>query len=209
MNTSCSTPLIILACTALLWSSVSHAQKMYRWVDANGKVHYSDHVPTTAVESARDEMNKKGMVVKRVQRKMSDEELAAYKEAKAAELKKQKQAENSRKRDRFLISSFPDEPTLVKSFQGEIEQEQLSIESAQASVKIQLMNLSQQLQLASRQERAGSKINKATLKKINQAHESSLAAQRMVKKNLQQKAEKDVERERTLARYRELKKQQP
>lgn len=208
MNTPRTTQIIIVACTALLWCSVSQAQKMYRWVDANGKVHYSDHVPSNAVEGARDEMNQKGMVVKRVQRKMSSDELAAYKEAKEAERKKRKKEEHDRKKDKFLVSSFPDEQTLLKSYEGEIEQEKLSIESAQASVKIQLMNLSQQLQFASRKERAGSEVDKQTMAKIDKAYQSSLASQRLVKKSLQQKAEKDVERERTLQRYRELKKQQ-
>src|SRR5690606_7884572 len=61
---------------ALALSGAAEAQKLYRWVDKDGKVHYSDHVPPEAVDQARDELNDQGLKVRSVERALTPEEIA-------------------------------------------------------------------------------------------------------------------------------------
>ena len=56
----------------------AESQKLYRWVDADGKVHYSDSLPAEAVDRARRELNKNsGGTLTRVDRALTEAERAA------------------------------------------------------------------------------------------------------------------------------------
>jgi len=52
MNKPICTLTLIIA--SLLLEPAADAQKLYRWVDKDGKVHYSDTVPPSEVGKARD-----------------------------------------------------------------------------------------------------------------------------------------------------------
>jgi hypothetical protein len=60
---------------ALLWPLCSEAQtRLYRWIDAQGKVHYTDKVPTEAAGRATDELNKQGAVVRKTEAALTAEQ---------------------------------------------------------------------------------------------------------------------------------------
>ncbi|MCB1629640.1 MAG: DUF4124 domain-containing protein, partial [Xanthomonadales bacterium] len=69
---------IVVATTVALGllagGSVS-AAKLYKWVDENGNVHYSDQVPPSQAKQARSELNEQGVAVKQVDRALTAEEL--------------------------------------------------------------------------------------------------------------------------------------
>ena len=53
------------------------AQKLYRWVDEDGKVQYSQSLPPEAVDRARRELSaRSGMTTGEVDRALSDDERA-------------------------------------------------------------------------------------------------------------------------------------
>ena len=85
----------------------SQAQ-LYKWVDENGKVQYSDTVPPAAVDRARKELRTDGTVKVDTQRAATAEErrLAALKAVEDAKLKIV-QDERDRK-DKALMSSYSD-----------------------------------------------------------------------------------------------------
>ncbi|MEO7253081.1 MAG: DUF4124 domain-containing protein [Casimicrobium sp.] len=88
-------------------SGHSHAQ-LYKWVDENGKVQYSDTVPPNAVDRARKELRNDGTIKRETQRAASAEErrLAALKAVEDAKLKLV-QDERDRK-DKALLSTYTD-----------------------------------------------------------------------------------------------------
>ena len=74
--------LICLAITtSLLAAGTAEAQKaskrLYRWVDRDGKVQFSDSLPPEAVDQARTEISESGRVVADVDRALTAEERAA------------------------------------------------------------------------------------------------------------------------------------
>jgi hypothetical protein len=83
----------------LIFPVWSHAQPLYRWVDSQGRVHYSDQLPPEAVPSAHSKIDKQGIVTEQVERAKTAEELAA--ERAAAKLK----AEQERQ-DKLLLSKY-------------------------------------------------------------------------------------------------------
>ncbi len=86
-----------------------HSQaQLYKWVDENGKVQYSDTVPPSAVDRARKELRSDGTVKADTERAATAEErrLAALKAVEDAKLKVI-QDERDRK-DKALLSTYSD-----------------------------------------------------------------------------------------------------
>ena len=76
----CKVKSAILMAVALgLSAGPTAAQKLYKWVDKDGNVHYSDQVPPDQVDQARQELTEQGVVVDRMDRAPTAEELEAMK----------------------------------------------------------------------------------------------------------------------------------
>ena len=99
--------LAVVFVTAAGITGHSQAQ-LYKWVDENGKVQYSDTVPPAAVDRARKELRADGTVKSDTQRAATAEErrLAAMKAVEDGKLKVI-QDERDRK-DKALLSSYTD-----------------------------------------------------------------------------------------------------
>lgn len=83
----------------LLYAGACVAQQptLYRWVDDQGNVHYSDQIPPKYADQARAQLNAQGIVVDRVEAAPTPQELAAAK-AKAAAAAKAREARLAQQR---------------------------------------------------------------------------------------------------------------
>ena len=98
---------LMAAVCAALGAGQTQAQ-LYKWVDENGKTHYSDSMPPNAVDRARKEMRNDGVVKNSVERAMTPEEKRAA-AAKAFEDEKSRIAQGERERkDKALLATYPD-----------------------------------------------------------------------------------------------------
>ena len=101
--------LAVACALAFSVGGAGHSQaQLYKWIDENGKVQYSDTVPPAAVDRARKELRTDGTVKQETQRAATMEErrLAAMKAVEDAKLKVI-QDERDRK-DKALLSSYTD-----------------------------------------------------------------------------------------------------
>jgi hypothetical protein len=80
----------------------SDRQKLYRWVDKQGQVHYGDSVPPEYAEQDRDVLNKRGIAIGREEGTITPEEAAA----KAAEEKAARDEQKRKLRDRVLLQTY-------------------------------------------------------------------------------------------------------
>ncbi len=95
---------LALLCFFLL--NTAMAATLYRWVDDDGKVHYSYSVPPSKAQKGHTEMDKLGNKVKKVDPAKSKEQLAEEKWLGELEGKlKAKQAQQKRK-DSQLLNSY-------------------------------------------------------------------------------------------------------
>jgi len=100
------TRLITLLLLMAFASAGFAQQKLYRWVDENGQVHYGDRIPPQYAKTEREEINERGVVVNVKAREKTAEEVAAEQAAaEAAELEVQR-AEEQARYDRYLLSSY-------------------------------------------------------------------------------------------------------
>ena len=91
--------LILIFC---LVSGTAAAQKLYRWVDENGVVHYGDSIPARYAEVERQVVNEHGITVDVLRAKKTEEEIAE--EARLNELRVE--AELQRRRDQALLATY-------------------------------------------------------------------------------------------------------
>ena len=73
--------LLLLACALALAATTSaNAQKLYKYVDASGKVVYTDKIPAEVAGKANDQLNRQGTVVKHNEAALTPEQRAALEE---------------------------------------------------------------------------------------------------------------------------------
>jgi hypothetical protein len=122
-------PALLLA----LLSGVSQAQtgrdsrtKLYRWVDKDGQVHYSDSIPPEYAEQDRDILNKQGVPIAREQGLITEEEAAELAAAEKAARDEQKR----KLRDRVLLQTYQSvrELEVLRDNRLELSDAQLTIQ---------------------------------------------------------------------------------
>lgn len=98
MNRHFLTLLLILA----LPISAAAQQKLYRWVDSDGEVHYGDSIPAEYAEIERHVVNDHGITVDVLRAKKTEEEIAEEERQKELEM----QAELRRRADQALLATY-------------------------------------------------------------------------------------------------------
>jgi len=102
----CAKTLFIVFC-ALLAAGSAGAQKLYKYVDENGRTRYTDRPPIDMTGRASEQLNSQGTVVKRSAAALTPEEIAAR---EALELKKREAAAIAREEKRMnraLLATYP------------------------------------------------------------------------------------------------------
>ena len=73
--------LIFISLLLYMSSPTVFAATLYKWVDDDGKVRYSDRMPPTQVKKKHQTLNKQGIIVETKEAAKTDEELAAQAKA--------------------------------------------------------------------------------------------------------------------------------
>jgi len=140
-------PLLLTAATLFVLAQAAlgaQDQKLYRWVDKDGTVHYGDSIPAEYAEVDKQVVNEHGVTVAIMRGKKSDEELAA--EKRADELRAER--ELRRRQDQALLATYLSIDEIIMHRDRRVE-----LFQAQARVtELYLRNL--QRRLASLQQEA-------------------------------------------------------
>jgi hypothetical protein len=157
---------------ALLISLSAESAKMYKWVDENGKVHYSDKVPPDQVKHARQELSAQGVVKEEIDRALTPEERAA----RAEEIKRQKElAEQQRlekerleKERNQILRSYSSADQIRRLKQERVNALMRNIQMAEENLVIQKKNEQDLLQRAADKERSGQVVSENFLNQMQQ-----------------------------------------
>ena len=190
-----------LLAAALLLSTGAAQATMYRWVDGNGQVHYSDTAPTTYRQSGGAELGKQGNVIKRTQSETERRaEAARQAEQKQIQLEQQKQAQL----DRALTQTYTTEAEIDLARDRALEHHKLAIKGAEIRSKAVGANLADLGARIANIEKAGRKVGAGLMGQLDQASRESLELKRTILNNgeaMQQVREKYAADK---ARFREL-----
>jgi hypothetical protein len=189
---------------ALLLGAPVEAAKLYKWVDADGNVHYSDKVPPDQAKQARTELNEQGVTVKQVERALTPEEVAARKAEEKAAAEAAEAIAQQRAKDKVLLDSYANEDDLTRSHQQRVDLLVQTIDARKVEIGLREKNLADLVARAADTERSGRAVPEV-LQTMIKNERNEIERQRADigarEKELVQ-AEKDYAAD--IARYREV-----
>ena len=186
---------------ALLLTMGAAQATMYRWVDGNGRVHYSDTLPPTYQKSGAAEMNKQGQVVKRTQ---SEAERKAEAERQAEQNRVQQEQQKQAQKDRALTSTYTSEAEIDLARDRALDHHKLAIQGAEIRGKAVDANVAELNKRIAAIEKSGRPVSPNLKSQLEQANNESLELKRTIQSN---EAAMEQVREKYAAdkvRFREL-----
>jgi hypothetical protein len=192
------------AATIALLSPTAEAGKLYRWVDDDGKVHYSDKVPASEAKQARSQLNEHGVEVGHVEAAKTPEERAKAAELEHLRAEQEKLIAKHKEEDRVLLRTFRSEDDIIMSMNGKLTALDVIIQIDHSNSKHTKAKLSELQGIAANQERQGKKVSTKLLAEIDstrqQLHDiyQNILRREQEKKDTRKKSEADLKRFRTL-----------
>ena len=178
-TTARRTAFSALASALLLCAGVAHAE-MYRWVDGNGRVHYSDTQPSTYQRSGGTELSKQGNVVRRTQ---SEAERRAEAERQAEQTRLQQAQQKQAQLDRALTQTYTSEAEIDLARDRALEHHRLAINGASIRRKTVEANLHELGARIASIEKAGRPVSPNLKDQLDQANRENLELKRVIFNN--------------------------
>lgn len=120
---------------------------LYRWVDSNGKVHYTDVIPPNAAPQGHSELDKQGMTRKVVPAAPTPEALDAQQRSETlARLRAEKENEQQR-RDNYLLANYASLAELEAVFKSKLSM----LENSTRSMQERRNSLNKRLEMVKKQ----------------------------------------------------------
>lgn len=201
-----STALLIAAGMALLVSEPALAQqkRLYRWVDEQGRVHYSDQLPPTEVQRAREEYSERGTKLRSVERALTPEEREAMRLAALAaeEERKRREAEEAEKRK--LLQMYPSEEQLVRAHQDQLRLLDRQLNTARVVLESEETVLAQLLAQAAEADGSGKPVPPVLTGRIKEMRERVANSRAEVDRLEREKQSTREQQQSELERYRSV-----
>ncbi|PRH81776.1 hypothetical protein C6N40_11150 [Arenimonas caeni] len=204
------TKLICLAVAAAVFAAggamaQEKAKKLYRWVDKDGKVQFSDTLPAEALEHARTEISaSSGRTTGEVGRALSPEEQAEADRLAAAQARQQRDEEQLRQTEEAMLASFQTEDDLRRSYGMRITLMQENLNAIEAGIGSQRNSLTSLLAEASEAELAGRAVDARQAATIRELHHEMAKQQNMLVLKQAELMKLDEELEYLVKRFHEL-----
>lgn len=190
--------MLLLAASTMV-ASLNLFAKTYRWVDENGKVHYSQSIPPSASQRGHAELSEKqGVVVKQVESQKERKKKLTKKEEKA-----EKKVKEAALREELLIHMFASEGELKKHFQERIKMIGTNIRLLQSNKKRMKIDINDlQTKLMKTQEEG---VKQSLISVIRDTKRNILEHTKAIETNQQEQAETRTNMDRSLVKFRKKK----
>ncbi len=186
---------------ALLLATGTAQATMYRWVDGNGRVHYSDTPPMTFQQSGGAEMSKQGNVIKRTQ---SEAERRAEAERQVEQQRLQKEQQKQAQLDRALTQTYTTEAEIDLARDRALEHHKLAIKGAEIRGKAVDANLAELKTRIAGIEKSGRPVSQSLKEQLNQANRESQELKRTIQTNQEAMVKVREKYDADKARFSEL-----
>lgn len=158
----------LVAAVLSLAATCAFAQPVYKWVDEDGKVHYSRTLPPERVDDAHERLSSEGLVTERIDRALTPEERDLLERQERERAAAEKAAADQARKDQLFLSAYPTEDALIRSHESSQEilrNERASVESMLADAR---RNFSRMLREAAALERRGQEVPEGLRSRIAQ-----------------------------------------
>ncbi len=153
------------------FSNAEAKKKLYKWVDENGKITFSDQVPPDQIKKEHQELNQDGVVLEKIKNIKTPEERQAERDAKHKKVEAEKLAAKLEVQRKNIIKSYTNENEIIRLKDERLSALERNIESAKQSLDFQKTSREQLLSMAAAKERSGKKVSKALRSRIDTIEE--------------------------------------
>ena len=209
-----------VAFLALLVAAPAGAEKVYRWVDEDGNVHYTESLPPGFKDTGHDVLNERGIVVdenlkltpQRESEKKDEEQIKAE---EAGELPRDSsglprpkplytEEQKQRRMDNFLMLRYKSEQEITDAMNVEIKQLNYDRRLLEGSRQSMLESWRGQIREAGDKQRAGKTVSEKDVEQMHKLqkklaeNERSLAALDTREEGIREEFNTQLERYRNL-----------
>ncbi len=197
--------LAVMACSVTASAADGDRRNRFKWRDSSGVLHYSDSLPAEAAKNGYEVVNSQGIVVRRVERAKTADELAVAKVEQARQASEREEAKTRARRDAQLLSAYPNEASMQRAHRQRLETLDQQVEAARIGLRSQEQALADQLAHAAEIERAGKTLPAPQAKLIAETRKEVEHLDTALKRREEERAAAAVALDAEKARYLELK----
>ena len=193
-----------LLLSLLLIVGSASAAKLYRWVDEEGNVHFSDTVPPKVMQGEHSRLDQRGMTVEHQGAVKSEEERARESELERLRKEQQRLAEEQKAEDEALLRTFRTEDDIVLTRDGKLAAVDSQIQLTQNNIKQLKRQLASMQADAAKLEKQGRKLSDKHIANIDETQRQIENGYAVILRREQEKAQIAAAYDRDLARFRQL-----
>lgn len=183
--------------------------KLYKWVDEQGNVQYSDKIPPSAVSKSHQKLDSRGLVIEKQERAKTPEEIAEEERIRKLQEETKRQMAEQEAKDRVLLNTYRSEDDIILARDGKLATIDSQIRITYTNITRLKERLSNHKRKAAIRERQGKSIPpqlltgiENTRREINDSY-SSILRQEKDKDTIRSKYAHDLARFRSLSKLQE------
>lgn len=184
-------------------STPSYA-KTYRWVDDQGKVHFSDVIPPDQAKFQRDTLNKAGQVIETSDKAKTQTEYEQEQHMQALRQEQEKLIAKQAAEDRVLLSTYRSVEDMDLTLNGRMQALDAQRRVAEGNLKRLQHQLESQQKKAAEQERNGQAVSKSLLNDIRSSEQQIQLATAEISAHVSKKSQVKAEFEASIERFKHL-----
>ncbi len=198
------TTLTILLTSLTLVAASPALAKLYKWVDEDGTVRYSDKVPPDQVKQARTELDERGLEKEHVERAKTPEEIEREKELERLRQEQQRLIEKQEQADNVLLRTFRSEEDIILARDGKLAAIDSRIQMTRNNIGNLKARLAELQQIEANNKAQGKETpasvreELATTQQQLEKKQATILANEQEKEAIRAKYQADLERFRTL-----------
>ncbi len=194
--------LILLAFFAV--EQGAYGKKMYRWIDDNGNVFFSDQVPPDQIRHKREALTDSARVLEVVEAAKSKEQIELEKRLQKLRREQQKLIEKQRTHDRVLLSTFRNLEDMEMALRGKLQALDAQRKVAEGNRTRLEKQLRRQLHKAAQFERENRTVPEKLTQAIKDTKQQLAGVKSEINRHLSKRKQVEDEFKMDIARFKYL-----
>ncbi|MDJ0807659.1 MAG: DUF4124 domain-containing protein [Gammaproteobacteria bacterium] len=198
-------PFITILILSVCLASPLQAGRLYKWVDDEGRIHYSDRLPPADSIRPHAQLDERGITVGTVGAAKTADQIRQEEEVERLRQERQKLIDEQKAADRVLLRTFRSEDDIILTRDGQLQAVDSYIKITQSNIKRLKLKLEQMQRDAAAKELSGRRVSDRFQKEIEGKYQALKEAYESI---VNREHDKDRIRKsfaQDLQRFRELK----
>lgn len=189
----------------LVLAAMPAQARLYKWVDDQGNVHYTDRVPPEVAERERSELDNRGMTVNKTQAAKTPEEIAREKQLEELRAEQKRVESEQRALDEVLLRTFRSEDDIIMARDGKVASVDTLIDVTRGQIAKQQERLTEMQRQAADLERQGKPVPPRHIEEMDALRDHIDENYAAIVKNEQARLAIIDRHDKDLKRFRQLK----